>query len=84
MYFSLYGEDEWVAIGGLECVCHLYFFCVAGIVFRVEQGIDSVRAHDVRVGHCVFIVVGVNMAGFFLRSMIVRSASVTLRMSCGL
>jgi hypothetical protein len=54
----LYGDDKLGAVGGLECVCHLYLFCVAGVVFGVEQSIDRVRAHDVRVGQCVFIVVG--------------------------
>ena len=36
----------------------LYFFCVASVVFGVEQGIDRVGAHDARVGQCMIIVVG--------------------------
>ena len=50
VYFLLHGDDELGA-------CCLNFFCVAGVVFRVEQGIDRIRAHDVRVGQCVVIVV---------------------------
>ena len=85
VYFFLYGDVELGAVGGLECVCRLYFFCVAGVVFGVKQGIDRVRAHDVRVGQCVFVVVCGKYGWWgFSRSMIVRSASVTARMSCGL
>ncbi len=58
VYLFLYGDDELSTVGGLEGVCRLYFLCVAGVVFGVKQSVDRVRAHDVRVGQCVIIVIG--------------------------
>ena len=58
VYLFLYNDDELSAVGGLECVCRFYFLCVAGVVFGVKQSVDRVRAHDVRVGQCVIIVIG--------------------------
>ena len=85
VYLFLYGDDELSTVGGLEGVCRLYFLCVAGVVFGVEQIVDRVRAYDVRVGQCVIIVIGGKDSWWgFSRSMIVRSDAVTARMSCGL
>ena len=58
VYLFLYSDNELGAVGDLECVCRLYFFCVASVVFRVEQSVDGVLAHDVRVSRCLFVVIG--------------------------
>ena len=58
MDFFLHGDDKLGSVGGFERVCRLYFFRVAGIIFGIEEAIDRVRAHDVRIGQWVFVVVG--------------------------
>ena len=51
MYFLLDGGDEVFAVRGFEGFRGLDLFCVANVIFRVEEGVDCLGAHDVCVGY---------------------------------
>jgi hypothetical protein len=52
----LNGNGELGAVRCLESVGGLDFLRVAGLVFGSEEGVDGVRAHDVRVGGAAVVV----------------------------